>query len=321
LYCYQIFPQRKHYQITYYHIIDWLIIYGFTSLSRIFHLYGDVTIAVEGLQNLGLCSALRAFEQGGIFIVPHLLWHGTSVFPVSSDGLPHSVASFDTRGVCGGFILTRILTGALPYSIIYPAMYWPLNIFALSIQRIKFLILFVNSTCCTIFNVFRFIFHFVVHKIHVSLKMVFFWFLIYSIIWILGARRGRGLQYFEHFQIQTINWICINYFIHFWLLDWLFTVLRPTQEFFIYKTTSPLPVKGCKILAYPRRLGPLRREGYSSCHIYCDTGPRFFRFHPKDCPIWSRLLWHAWWCGGPILTRILTGSYIVALILLHCFIS
>jgi hypothetical protein len=36
-------------------------------------LYGDVTIAGEGLQNLGLCSALRAFEQGGIFIVPHLL--------------------------------------------------------------------------------------------------------------------------------------------------------------------------------------------------------------------------------------------------------
>jgi hypothetical protein len=50
-----------------------LIIYGFTSHSRIFHLYGDVTIAGEGLQNLGLCSALRAFEQGGIFIVPHLL--------------------------------------------------------------------------------------------------------------------------------------------------------------------------------------------------------------------------------------------------------
>ena len=78
--------------------IDWLIIYGFTSLSRIFHLYGDVTIAGEGLQNLGLCSALRAFEQGGIFIVPHLLWHGTSVFPVSSEGPPHLVASYDTRG-------------------------------------------------------------------------------------------------------------------------------------------------------------------------------------------------------------------------------
>jgi hypothetical protein len=47
--------------------------FDFTSRSRIFHLYGDVTIAGEGLQNLGLCSALRAFEQGGIFIVPHLL--------------------------------------------------------------------------------------------------------------------------------------------------------------------------------------------------------------------------------------------------------
>jgi hypothetical protein len=43
------------------------------SRSRIFHLYGDVTIADERLQNLGLCSALKAFEQGGIFIVPHLL--------------------------------------------------------------------------------------------------------------------------------------------------------------------------------------------------------------------------------------------------------
>jgi hypothetical protein len=50
-----------------------MIIYSFTSRSRIFHVYGDVTIAGEGLQNLGLCSALRAFEQRGIFIVPHLL--------------------------------------------------------------------------------------------------------------------------------------------------------------------------------------------------------------------------------------------------------
>jgi hypothetical protein len=73
-------------------------VYGFTSRSRILHLYGDVTTAGEGLQNLGLCSALRAFEQGGIFIVPHLLWHGTSVFPVSFEGLPHLVASYDTHG-------------------------------------------------------------------------------------------------------------------------------------------------------------------------------------------------------------------------------
>jgi hypothetical protein len=38
-----------------------------------FYFYGDVTITGEGLQNLGLWSALRAFEQRGIFIVPHLL--------------------------------------------------------------------------------------------------------------------------------------------------------------------------------------------------------------------------------------------------------
>jgi hypothetical protein len=42
-------------------------------------------------------------------------------------------------------------------------------------------------------------------------------------------------------------------------------------------------------------------------HTFCDTGPRFFRSHPKDRPIQSRRLsQHAW---GPVLTRILTGSY------------
>jgi hypothetical protein len=63
-----------------------------------FHLYGDVTITGEELQILGLCSALKAFEQVGIFIVPHLQWHGGSAFPVSSEGPPHLVAFFDTQG-------------------------------------------------------------------------------------------------------------------------------------------------------------------------------------------------------------------------------
>jgi hypothetical protein len=31
-------------------------------------MYGDVTIANGGLQNLGLCSALSAFEQGGRYL-------------------------------------------------------------------------------------------------------------------------------------------------------------------------------------------------------------------------------------------------------------
>jgi hypothetical protein len=71
--------------------VDWL----FTVLRLAQEFY--VTIAVEGLQNLGLCLALRVFEHGGIFILPHLLWHGTSVFPVSSEGPPQSVASYNIR--------------------------------------------------------------------------------------------------------------------------------------------------------------------------------------------------------------------------------
>jgi hypothetical protein len=39
-----------------------------------------VTITGDRAANFSLCSALRAFEQGGIFIVPHLLRHGTSVY-------------------------------------------------------------------------------------------------------------------------------------------------------------------------------------------------------------------------------------------------
>jgi hypothetical protein len=65
--------RHNYYDVIETTILVWLVIYGFTSRSRIFHLYGDATIAGEGLYNLGLCSALRAFEQGGIFIVPHLL--------------------------------------------------------------------------------------------------------------------------------------------------------------------------------------------------------------------------------------------------------
>jgi hypothetical protein len=64
---------------------DWL----FTVLrpaQEFFIFYGDVTIAGEGLLNLGLCSVLRAFEQEGIFIVSHL-WHGASVFLVSSENI------------------------------------------------------------------------------------------------------------------------------------------------------------------------------------------------------------------------------------------
>jgi hypothetical protein len=70
----------------------------------------DVTISDEGLQNVGLCSALSAF------IVPHLLWHVMDLFC----GLLRKTALFNrllwfARG-CGGSILTRILTG--PHSVV-----------------------------------------------------------------------------------------------------------------------------------------------------------------------------------------------------------
>jgi hypothetical protein len=36
-----------------------------------------------------------AIEKGEIFIVPHLLWHGVPVFPVSSEGPLYSVTSYE----------------------------------------------------------------------------------------------------------------------------------------------------------------------------------------------------------------------------------
>ena len=44
--------------------------------------------------NLGLYLALRVFEHGGIFLVPHLLWHEASVFPVSFEWPPHLITSY-----------------------------------------------------------------------------------------------------------------------------------------------------------------------------------------------------------------------------------
>ena len=41
----------------------YLFIWSLLSHSRIFHAYGDVTIAGEGLQIFYLCLALMAIEQ------------------------------------------------------------------------------------------------------------------------------------------------------------------------------------------------------------------------------------------------------------------
>ena len=80
-------------------------------------------------------------------------------------------------------------------------------------------------------------------------------------------------------------------YLPYWLIDYSFIVLHPFQEYFTYVEMSPLPVKGCK-KAYARRPGPLSREGSLSCNTCCDTGPRFFRSHPKERPIKSPLTTH-----------------------------
>jgi hypothetical protein len=90
------------------------------------------------------------------------------------------------------------------------------------------------------------------------------------------------------------------------LVDWLFTVLRPAQEFFTSMETSR---HHCRWRAGKFFRLMLVAQGLSlTCHTCCDTGPRLFRSHPKDCTI-CRLLRHTRGCGGSILTRILTGVF------------
>ena len=79
-------------------LIDWLIEYGLASRSRIFQLYRYVAVVSEGMQNVGLNSVLIYLEQGGIFIVPCLLWQGTSVNMVSYEKLSRLMTIFDKPG-------------------------------------------------------------------------------------------------------------------------------------------------------------------------------------------------------------------------------
>ena len=62
--------------------------------TKIFHSFQDVPIAADGLQNF-LCSL---FDQGGIFIVPHLLALTLSLGYFSSGESPNLVALYDKQG-------------------------------------------------------------------------------------------------------------------------------------------------------------------------------------------------------------------------------
>jgi hypothetical protein len=97
--------------------------------------------------------------------------------------------------------------------------------------------------------------------------------------------------------------------------------LKPSQDWLIDYLRFYVPLKNfshiwrhhhCRWRAAKFRsmLGAqgLSREGYLSCHICCDTGPRVFWSHPKDPPPFCHPLRHTRGCGGSILTRILTGD-------------
>jgi hypothetical protein len=86
----------------------------------------------------------------------------------------------------------------------------------------------------------------------------------------------------------------------------LFYVPLKNFSLMVYMETSPLPVKGCKF-----------RPMFGTQDLWAGTG--LYRATPtvtqdlgfsgliqRTAPF-SRLLRHAWGCGGPILTRILTG--------------
>jgi hypothetical protein len=97
-------------------LIDWLadllIIYCFKSRSRFFLLkYGDVTIAGEGLQNLDLCSELRAFEQEDFYRATPAVTRGLGFSGLIRRTAPFSRLLWYTR-LCGESNLIRILTGS-----------------------------------------------------------------------------------------------------------------------------------------------------------------------------------------------------------------
>jgi hypothetical protein len=91
-----------------------------------------------------------------------------------------------------------------------------------------------------------------------------------------------------------------------WLIDWLFIVLRPAQEYFTYMETSLLPVKGCKFRPMLGAQGHWAgRDLYRATPaVTRDLG--FSGLIRRTAPF-SRLLRHTRGCGGSILTRILTG--------------
>jgi hypothetical protein len=79
---------NAHYLFKTFSLTYFVCLFVYSRPSNFFSHQAAVTITGDRAANFGLCSALKAFEQGGILILPHLLRHGTSVYTVSSERPP-----------------------------------------------------------------------------------------------------------------------------------------------------------------------------------------------------------------------------------------
>jgi hypothetical protein len=105
---------------------------SFTAVSPAKEFFTYIYMDMSPLPVKGFKMYTYAWLSGplsrGIFILPHLLWHQTLVFAVSSEGPSHSIASYDTQKVVEDLFLpwsSRMLIVCLSYwLIVYPCNFF-----------------------------------------------------------------------------------------------------------------------------------------------------------------------------------------------------
>jgi hypothetical protein len=81
-------------------------------------------------------------------------------------------------------------------------------------------------------------------------------------------------------QLSAIDW---------WLITSIYGFTSRSRTFHLHGDVTIAGEGLQNVCLYARRSGSFSREGSLSCHTSCDTGPRFFRSHPKDRSIQSPL--------------------------------
>jgi hypothetical protein len=75
------------------------------------------------------------------------------------------------------------------------------------------------------------------------------------------------------------TWNAVFLFVY---LFCLFVCFESHEQFFSYMATVTITGDGAANLDLCLALTAFSSEGSFTCHTYCDTGPPFFRSHPKD---------------------------------------